>query len=69
MTPTKFTNYTISIVKHIANNYRMIATATILCVIFLLTVGTIQTARFGVGHSCCVVLVVAINICRYIRCK
>lgn len=63
MTPAKFAHNAISIVKHIANDHRMIAAATVLRIVFLLIVGSIETARLWFGHNCCLVLV---NIRRYV---
>lgn len=57
MTPAKFTHNAISIVKHIANDHRMIAAATVLGIVFLLIVRSVETACFWFGHNRCTVLV------------
>lgn len=49
VSPAKFTDDSIPIIEHITNNNWMITTSTVLCIVLLLLIGSIQTAilRFG----------------------
>lgn len=51
VTPAKLTDDTISIIEYITNDNRMITTTTILCIVLLLFIRTVQATVFWFVHD------------------